>query len=447
MKDCDIFALFSASEGCPTVVMEALLVGCPVVMTDVNGSDELIDQGKTGLVVANDADAIVAGLARLVQDEPLRRRFREALAEVARSPDALREDRTLLDLIEAEETAAPPPKVSILIPTYNQEPFIDRAISSALAQDQPSLEVIVADDASTDGSGQCALVWSFDRRFRYVRNDRNLGRVANYRNALTRLALGEWVLMLDGDDFLSDPAFIRHTCEALERQADPAIVFAQAGHRVRYLDGSRDDVDILPPIRGAECVLAGGDYLRFVFETAFFTHLGALYNRRAALGVGFYTAEISSSDMDSLLRLALEGKVLVLKTIAGCWVQHGSNTSARLSLGELAPNARLFRQVARLAVRRGLSSWRQLDGPLTRYEARTLIHLFGTMIGKSARGPFALVRLLGVGLGINPSLFREKLFLFGCLRFVRPLTECALEQSRLGHLVLRAFRSSTGREA
>ena len=46
--------------------------------------------------------------------------------------------------------------------------------------------------------------------------------------------------------------------------------------------------------------MSGADYLRFLFETDFFTHLGALYNREAAIKAGFYTAEISSSDMDSL---------------------------------------------------------------------------------------------------------------------------------------------------
>src|SRR5262249_25964783 len=63
MRACDVFALFSASEGCPTVVLEALLLGCPVVMTDVNGSDELIESGRTGLVVGQDAGAIAEGLA------------------------------------------------------------------------------------------------------------------------------------------------------------------------------------------------------------------------------------------------------------------------------------------------------------------------------------------------------------------------------------------------
>ena len=219
---------------------------------------------------------------------------------------------------------------------------------------------------------------------------------------------------------------------AYSARRERPVVFAQAGHRVHYLDGSRADVDILPPIGGPETILAGGEYLRLVFDTSFFTHLGSLYNRQAAMAVGFYTADLSSSDMDSFLRLALTGEVLILNTVAGYWVQHGGNASSGLGLDDLAPNVRIFRNAARLAVRGGKATWGQLEGPLTRYEAVTLVHLFGTMIGKSVRGPTALIRLVAISLAINPRLLWEKLFVAGCLRFVHPLGRMALVRATRG---------------
>ena len=57
-------------------------------MTDVNGSDELIDHGCTGLVVANQAGAIAAVLEQLVRDDRLRARFREALTHAVCHADA-----------------------------------------------------------------------------------------------------------------------------------------------------------------------------------------------------------------------------------------------------------------------------------------------------------------------------------------------------------------------
>jgi glycosyltransferase involved in cell wall biosynthesis len=320
------------------------------------------------------------------------------------------------------------PEVSVLIPTYNQERFIDGAIASALDQDYPSLEVIVLDDASTDGTGRTALAWTRDSRFRYVRNERNLGRVANYRRGLNEMANGAWVVMLDGDDFFTDPAFISHARAAIARHADRPIVFAQAGHRMHYPDRRRPDRDNLPPIKGGECVLSGGDYLRFFYETGFFTHLGALYDRCAAMRIGFYTADISSSDMESFFRLALEGEVLLLNTIAGCWVQHGENASLNLHLDELEANVRIFGQSAALAVGRGLVTRREISRPLRRYEAFALIYLFRTAIGKTARGPLALLKLLHIAFRVNPGLLTEWRFLFGCLWCAGRLTASAVKR-------------------
>jgi glycosyltransferase involved in cell wall biosynthesis len=334
--------------------------------------------------------------------------------------------------------------VSILIPTYRQEPFIAKAVASALSQDYPSLEVVVIDDNSPDGTGETLARWGCDPRFRYVRNSHNRGRVANYRHALTELARGQWVLMLDGDDFLTDPSFIRRAIGAIDRHHDRPIVFAQAGHRAHFLNGNARDADILPPIDGVERVMAGGDYLRFVFETGFFTHLGTLYHKDRAIAAGAYTADISSSDMDSLLRLALEGEVIVLNTIAGAWVQHGANASSNLPLDELLPNVRLFRRVARLAVARGLTTWPRIDGPLTRYEARTLAHLFKMTIGKTSNDLWAMVRLVGIGLRVNVRLLGNRAFLSRCLGFARTLASLSAQRSRWGRVAARAFRVVDG---
>jgi hypothetical protein len=110
----------------------------------------------------------------------------------------------------------------------------------------------------------------------------------------------------------------------------PPPLFAQAGHRVRFLSGVDRDVDILPDIEGDERLMGGGEYLRFVYETGFFTHLGTLYNRAAAIKIRFYTADINSSDMESLVRLALEGKVLIRNTLAGCWIIFWELTTSSL---------------------------------------------------------------------------------------------------------------------
>lgn len=72
MKNCDLFVLPSGWEGFPTVTVEAKLLGCPVLATDVAGIREQLTHGKTGWIVENDEDAIYQGLKQLLTDSQLR---------------------------------------------------------------------------------------------------------------------------------------------------------------------------------------------------------------------------------------------------------------------------------------------------------------------------------------------------------------------------------------
>ncbi len=88
--------------------------------------------------------------------------------------------------------------VSILIPVYNGERFVEQAIESALAQTWPAKEVIVVDDGSTDRSLE--LIKKFDGRIRWETGPNRGGNTA--RNRLLELARGEWLQYLDADDYL-----------------------------------------------------------------------------------------------------------------------------------------------------------------------------------------------------------------------------------------------------
>ena len=67
MKNCDLFVLPSGWEGFPTVTVEAKLLGCAVLATDVAGIREQLIHGKTGWIVENAPDAIYQGLHHLLQ--------------------------------------------------------------------------------------------------------------------------------------------------------------------------------------------------------------------------------------------------------------------------------------------------------------------------------------------------------------------------------------------
>jgi succinoglycan biosynthesis protein ExoO len=90
--------------------------------------------------------------------------------------------------------------VSVIIAAYNAAPFISRAIESALAQTLPPLEIIIADDCSTDAT-RAVLQAAAQKHpaIRLIHMPRNAGPSAA-RNAAIRAAKGQWLAVLDADD-------------------------------------------------------------------------------------------------------------------------------------------------------------------------------------------------------------------------------------------------------
>lgn len=71
MKNCDLFVLPSGWEGFPTVTVEAKILGCPVLATDVSGIREQLIHGETGWIVENNEDGIYEGLKHLIDNPEL----------------------------------------------------------------------------------------------------------------------------------------------------------------------------------------------------------------------------------------------------------------------------------------------------------------------------------------------------------------------------------------
>lgn len=140
------------------------------------------------------------------------------------------------------------PLVSVLIPCFNAEDYVVEAIASALAQTIADIEVIVVDDASTDGSRdmieRAALEDSRVRPHFLARN----GGPSAARNHGIAAARGEWIAILDADDLFEPTRLARLLEVAAERAAD----VVGDNLTIRSLDGSRPDYpafDYLQPGR------------------------------------------------------------------------------------------------------------------------------------------------------------------------------------------------------
>ena len=124
------------------------------------------------------------------------------------------------------------PLVSVIVATYNHAPFIEAALSSALEQDYAHLEVIVADDGSTDGTAEriLELAKRWPDRLVPIVGGPNVGIVGNCNRAL-RVRRGTYVAFLSGDD-LFVPEKLGKQVAWLE--ADPARTLC--GHDVEAFD-------------------------------------------------------------------------------------------------------------------------------------------------------------------------------------------------------------------
>lgn len=96
------------------------------------------------------------------------------------------------------------PKISVIIPLYNKERGIRRAIASVLSQTYQEFELIIVDDGSTDNSYNEATKIS-DNRIKIIRQE-NKG-VSAARNRGIEESTGEWILFLDADDLLTPFCF------------------------------------------------------------------------------------------------------------------------------------------------------------------------------------------------------------------------------------------------
>ena len=126
--------------------------------------------------------------------------------------------------------------ITIGIPVYNRASLVKIAVESALRQPQSAdeLEILVVDNASTDGTWE-VLNGYRDPRLRLVRNERNLGLFGNFNRCIF-LARGASVVTLCSDDKLAD-GFLAPAQRLLDERPDVAIVSSR-GRAVDEVNGT-----------------------------------------------------------------------------------------------------------------------------------------------------------------------------------------------------------------
>jgi glycosyltransferase involved in cell wall biosynthesis len=128
-------------------------------------------------------------------------------------------------------------KVSVIIPCYNFEDYIEQSILSVVAQKTNfEFEILVRDDFSTDKSQlNIERVANFNTNVRFFNPEENWGGDKNIK-FLIEQAKGEYIAYLDGDDYWTDFYKLQKQIDFLDSNPDYVLTFT--GHWIKYKDGS-----------------------------------------------------------------------------------------------------------------------------------------------------------------------------------------------------------------
>lgn len=166
--------------------------------------------------------------------------------------------------------------VSIIMSTYNNALYIEKAIQSVLSQTYNNFEFIIINDCSSDNTSQIVNKIS-DPRIVYIENKENLGLIENLNTGIS-FAKGKYIARIDSDDYWIDPDKLKKQVFFLEKNSEYSLVGTWA--RVFDSDG-QENFRIKPPINDSEI-------RRHILLKNCFVHSSVVFRKNMAAEVGAY---------------------------------------------------------------------------------------------------------------------------------------------------------------
>ncbi len=222
------------------------------------------------------------------------------------------------------------PRFSVVIPAYQAEATLARAIDSVLDQTWPAEEVLVVDDGSSDRTGEIAR--AYGPPVRLLRQD-NAG-VSAARNLGAREARGDWLAFLDADDWYYPERLAQH---ARWIAKDPGLDFLTGDYEYRDPSGRLLGTSlaehaagrsVLARCKGGRALLAPEEIESFVHDHFGDTHTLSV-PRRTFLALGGYPLGFKvCEDVHFLVRLvARSRRIGVVCSPLGVYLIHGASAT------------------------------------------------------------------------------------------------------------------------
>ena len=112
------------------------------------------------------------------------------------------------------------PKVSVIVPIYNVEKYLEKCINSLLSQTLEDIQIILVNDGSKDNSGNIAKEYEKNNKNRIIYVEKENGGLSDARNYGLKYATGDFVAFLDSDDYIEKNAYEEMYNKAIEENAD-----------------------------------------------------------------------------------------------------------------------------------------------------------------------------------------------------------------------------------
>ncbi len=195
-------------------------------------------------------------------------------------------------------------QVSVICTAYNHEDFVEEALRSVIRQTHENVELIVIDNASTDGTAQ--KIREFCRHnsgIRFIANTRNEGLCMAFNQGL-RYASGQYVIDLSADDVLLSDRIARQVDFFESLPEDYGVIFSNA----QYLDAWSNALHLHYPTDEDGKVLKvvpSGDVYRAVLEKYFICTPTMMMRRSLLLRLGGYDESLAYEDFDFWVRSAV----------------------------------------------------------------------------------------------------------------------------------------------
>jgi glycosyltransferase involved in cell wall biosynthesis len=206
---------------------------------------------------------------------------------------------------ELRDTPGGAPAVTIGLPVYNGERYLEEAIRSALAQTYDDLELVISDNASTDRSAEICRDYALrDARVRYFRNASNLGAAPNY-NIVFNHARGRFFKWLAHDDLIA-ASYVAKTVRVLEARPDTVL----CNSVIAYIDSKGASLGLYDTQLGRADVPCASRRLAFMtLRSHSCVDFFGMF-RRSALEGSLLHGSFHGADRALLAQMALRGRMI-----------------------------------------------------------------------------------------------------------------------------------------